>query len=504
MRFRVQARAGDERSFAECAVEVLGLEPAAGAPDLDEEDGRPPPPGIALAPGEASVEGGGGNETTVILSVRNVGSRETEYSLTLRGVDASWYRLPAKLRVPAGETIDSQLVLRPTASASSGVYPFEVNAIVDAAPDVGAQSAGKLTILAPAAEPSEPSQPAPSQARATAAAAAVPPAVALGPETTFSFGPGQITEEAVVTIGNRSRLLEGYSVAVDGLPVGWFRLGASEVRLDPGASQRVSVRLTPRPGSEHPAGRYEFRVRVVPHGSDDAFTEVGGVLDVEGTTAFDARIAPLQAQGRREKYKVTLRNTGTLPVSLWIEGTDREGMCRFDYPPPPNLQPGEERVLPVRVGVRRNRFIGRPETYDFGLRVTPAGEESSAARVFDARLTHQPFLTRRLLRWTVLIAFLVIAVGVIVSLGPGRLLDGSDWMRCRFNGSASFCRPTTRLPRVLDWQQISGPALVALTSYAPTVRTAGRALRGRVAAVGRRAARGELRFTAHAAFERES
>ena len=42
----------------------------------------------------------------------------------------------------------------------------------------------------------------------------------------------------------------------------------------------------------------------------------------------------------------------------------------------------------------------------------------------------------------------VIVVGVLLRIGPSRVFDSSDWVRCRFNGSASFCRPTTpRVPR---------------------------------------------------------
>ena len=275
MRFRAIARAGEEMSVTDCVVEVSGTTPEVD--ELVEElDQRPPPPGLALAPAEASLEAGGEANAELRLTVRNVGTRETVYSLALGGFEPTWYELPAQLRVAAGETIDTQLLLHPTVSAGDGVYPFMIRAVVDAFPDVMSDITGELTILAPSAVPTEPAEAAPSQARATAAAAIAPPELTLGPETTFRFGPGEITSDAAVGVENRSRLLEGYTISVEGLPDGWYALPVREIRLDPGATQQLVLRLTPKPGSQHPAGDYPFRVRVTPHGSTDGFAEVGG------------------------------------------------------------------------------------------------------------------------------------------------------------------------------------------------------------------------------------
>ena len=437
-RFRVVAAAGDERSIADCVLQLHGVDPEPAAEVASAEEGRPIPPGLALDRAEVAIEAGSEQEATLRVTLRNVSDRESEYSLALQGLEPTWFRLPARLRVPAGASIDTELSLRPPVAATSGVHPFAVWASLSSDANARAEVRGELTVLARSAAPTA-SEPAPSQERASAAAAAVPPEVVLGPETTFRFAAGEMIEQATISVHNRSRLLEGYGVEVVGLPSEWYRLPIREVRLEPGASGEVMLRLSPRPGGEHPAGDYPFRVRVTPHGAPDAFSEVGGVLTVAGVSAFDARVSPQQAQGRRETYKVTLRNTGTERVSLWIEGSDPEGMCRFDYPPPPNLEPGEERVLPVRVGVRRNRFVGSARAYDFTLRALPAGAESNAARTFNARLVHQPYLSNRVLKWTLLGAALVVVAGIALRIGASRLGDGTEWVRCRIDDSADYC-----------------------------------------------------------------
>ena len=130
---------------------------------------------------------------------------------------------------------------------------------------------------------------------------------------------------------------------------------------------------------------------------------------------------PAQSQGRKAKFKLTLTNTGTVPLSLWMEGSDQEGMCTFEFPPPPNLEPGEEGVVPVWVGARRSSLIGAPETFDIRLKVSPAGAESTAAKAFDARFVHKPLTSARFAFLSLLVGLLVAVVGVVAA---GGFVDG--------------------------------------------------------------------------------
>ena len=444
LRFRVLVRAGGDWAAVDCGLDVQG-EPAERQRD---DSGAPPAPGATLSPAEVSIESGSSDEQHIILVLRNVGRTETEYTATLDGLPATWFSLPSTLRVAAGEAIESDLRIRAPANVGSGVHPFVVRVAVSDTPESVAEATGTLTIVA--APPPDSERADGDGGTAVGAregpvevSASVPPGVTLGPTTTLRFGPGQITDQATITVQNRSRLLERFTIVVEGLPEDWYRLPSSEVNLEPGGERDVALSLTPRPGAAHPAGEYEFRVRVAPQGDPGAFGEAGGVLQVEGIEAFDARVAPLQARGRSETYKVSLRNTGTIPVSLWIEGSDPEGMSQMKYPPPPNLEPGEEQVLPLKVGIRRNRFIGRAETYDFALSIAPAGAESAAAKTFNARLVHQPYLTGRMLWYSLLAAFAVIVIGIIIGIGGlPRLRDGFDWTRCRFVSCQTIAIPT--------------------------------------------------------------
>ncbi|HWO73982.1 MAG TPA: SH3 domain-containing protein, partial [Dehalococcoidia bacterium] len=317
-----------------------------------------------------------------------------------------------------------------------GEYPFRVRATVSGLEDVYTEASGSVSVTEPAAtQPRQRPQPSPQPPPTPrpSASPVLPPELTLSPRSTFRFGPGEVATPAVITVQNKSSLIERYQIQILGLPEEWYNLDRAEVSLQPGASVQVPLRLTPKPGPSFPAGDYPFQIRVAPHSFPESFAEIGAIISIIGVAAFDARLTPAQTQGRKEKYKLTLVNTGAVPLSLWMEGTDPGGACKFKFPPPPTLEPGQEAVVPVWLGARRNGLVGKPETYDFRLRVLPAGAQSGAAKSFDARLVHQPFLTPRFAALSLLLAALITVIGVILALGTSSVSSVSAWVKCNMD-----------------------------------------------------------------------
>ena len=435
--FQIVARASGEQSGVRCALEVEASEPSP-TPSSEPAELLPSVPGVSLIPLDAVWTEQLGDQR-LTLTVRNVGSSEAQYAITLTGLPAAWYTLPSSQRVPAGEAIAVELRLHPPAGAQVGDHPFKVRVAIEGRPELATEIEGRLSVaISEPSAPQRPTSPRPTQqphAPQTTGEPVRPPGLALLPGSTFRFGPGEVSSQATLTVQNASNLIEHYEVRVEGIPHEWFTLATPEIRLDPGAIQQVHLRLTPRPGRGFPAGDYPFRVRVAPLRFPDSFSEVGGTIVIIGVPAFDARLVPLQAQGRKEKFKLTLANTGTVPLSPWMEGSDPNGMCKFKIPPPPNLDPGDEAVVPIWVGARRNGLIGQPETLDFRIRVTPAGGESTSAKSFDARFGHQPFLSPRFAFYTLLAGLITTIAGIIFALGPSRVSDGITFLDCQRDSS---------------------------------------------------------------------
>lgn len=440
--FLIVAQSGADQSAVECKLEVLGgtkasAAPAETPPPAPEATAPLPAPGIQLTPAEVTWDGDPATPARVTATVRNVGSQETEYVVEVDGLLAGWFTLPPKLRIPAGEAAEAQINIHPPARARAGDFAFTVRASVEGQHRTGNEAKASLTIAAPvAAPPRRPTVSPPTPAAepvATSSVPVLPPDVTMAPRSTFRFGPGEVGGQAIITITNKSRLIERYLIKVDGIPEQWYGLSTEELRLDPGASQQVPLRLTPRTGAGMPAGEYAFRVRIAPHRFPDSFAEVAGLITIAGQTKFDARLVPAQAEGRKEKFKLTVNNTGDLPISLWMEGSDSEGMCRFKFPPPPNLDPGEESIIPVWVGARRNGLLGQPETFDFKLKVAPAGGVSQEVRPFDARLIHRPFLGTRFAGIVLFLGAVIAAVGMFIAIGSSKVEGAFSWIGCQID-----------------------------------------------------------------------
>jgi hypothetical protein len=437
--FVVVARTGADESAVQCTLEVLGAPATQQAAPPPAEPVAAPAPGIELSQPEVTWDGDASTPARVTARVRNVGTEPTDYAITLEGLPEGWYTLPARLRIPGGEAAEAQVNIHPPARARAGDFAFTVRAAVEGDPRTGreAKASLKITPPAPPAPPRRPVAPPPTpvaeQTSAGSGAPVLPPDVSLAPRNAFRFGPGEVSAQALVTIANKSRLIERYLLKVEGIPEDWYSLSTEDLRLDPGASQQVPLRITPKTGAGMPAGEYTFRVRVAPHRFPDSFAEVGGQITIAGQAAFDARLVPAQAEGRKEKFKLTLANTGSVPISLWMEGTDSEGMLKFKFPPPPHLDPGEEAVVPVYVGARRNGALGQPESFDFRLKVGPAGGVSTQMRQFDARLTHRPFLSNRFAGIMVFLAALVALVGMAISIGSSRVESAFTWAGCQID-----------------------------------------------------------------------
>ena len=440
--FAIVARAADEESAAEAVLDVLAVEL------------RPLAAGLSLSPAAVEIEAGR-REERIQIDVRNVGSIETEYRVSVTGLPEGWYRLDQVVRAPAGATVEAELWLQPPRSAEAGARRFSVRLTAADFPDVFSEVEGELRVLAAEAvsEPAAPAPPAPPAPPppGTPSPAATPlpveeespvlaPDVLLAPSTTFRFGAGRVSEQAIVTIQNRSRLRERYVIDVEGLPAGWFTLTATDVNLEPGGSQQVPLRLSPHPGPEYPAGEYQFRVRVAPHGYPGAATEIPALLAIEGVESFVVRVEPPQAEGRTVTYELALRNTGTRPVQLAVEGSDPEGRCKFGIQPVPEIEPGQEVTLPLKVGARRNRFLGSPETFDFQIHGHPEGMEPADGQTFDARFVHRPFIGRRP---PVLVGFYAVVIAIVllaVLWAPPRVEALFEWTGCRINGAGQECQ----------------------------------------------------------------
>ena len=440
--FQIVVLAGTWESAVVCTLDVLApevsvappvsAEPASRAPSVDR---RPISPGIVLSPEQLAWDPVTAMDAKLIVTIRNVDTVEMDYSVAVEDLAPSWVTPPPVLRVAGGESGEAVVRIRPPAATRPGEFAFKLRVSVNGSPDVGTEGRSRLTITAEPKHETPPAQPA------TVAPApplppeqvVMPPVVSLLPSS-LAFIRGQFNGRMVVKVQNKSNLLEHYVLSLDGLPEDWYTFVTGMVTLEPGKSQDIPLTIAPRPRAGFPPGNYRFRVRAAPHRFPDSFDESGGEITMEtDPPRITALLEPAQGEGRKEKFKLTLSNVGNVATNVWMEGSDPEGACKFKFPPSPNLQPGDQAVIPVWVGAKRNGILGQPETFDFHMRVSPAGGMQQDIQSFNARLVHHPFLGFRFAGISIFLAAVVSVIGIVVSLGPSTVVDASHWIGCGFD-----------------------------------------------------------------------
>jgi hypothetical protein len=303
------------------------------------------------------------------------------------------------------------------------------------------------------------------------------PELSLAPRTTFRFGPADVSEHAILTVQNRGKVAERYQLSVSGVPEEWLGLSSSDIRLEAGASTQIPLRITPKTGADWPAGEYEFRLRAAPVASPTFYAEVGGLISISGVAAFDARLAPVQAEGGQATFTLTAVNTGDLPLSLAVEASDPEKRCRFKFTPPRDLSPGQQAIVKLKVGAKRNGVIGSRETFDFRLRVGPTGQEGGA-KLLDARFVHTPVFGYRSLFLLAFAAAIVGLVALVLNFGSPLVADAATWVGCQLDGSYRFssdslpvkkpeCGGQPRLDDLRDWERARPTSRQAPISMQP-------------------------------------
>ncbi len=464
-------------SQPETEPEALDAPEVTGAPEVVPTPVAQPiyvPPLVSLEGGLIIWRGQGQAAERKLLTIRNPGAEETDYVLVVEGLEPVWYSLLASARIAPGQELHTDFTIHPPEGARQQDYPFSIVVRVDGQPNLRGEASGWLSLPStasastpvaapvPSARPVEPAVPTPA---APTAPGVSPPDVVLSPRTTYRFGAGESVAQALITVTNRSRVRDRYRVVLTGIPEDWYRLSDTDVRLDPGENAQVSLRLNPVTGPGLPAGEYEFLIRAVPDGMPDHYGEALGVISIIGVAKYDARLEPLQAEGSRKVFTVKVMNTGDMPLRIVLETSDTESRCKFKVPAPRPLEPGQEGHIQLKVGAKRNGFVGPRETFDFRVRVlNEEGEAQTARDTFDGRFVHKPKLPWRAVFLTGFLCALIGFIFLLVWLASPTFEGAANWVGCQLDDDYRLssdvapvekeeCGGKPREEELDDWQQ---------------------------------------------------
>ncbi|MDE2843017.1 MAG: hypothetical protein OXN21_06510 [Chloroflexota bacterium] len=212
--------------------------------------------------------------------------------------------------------------------------------------------------------------------------------VAAAPEA-LSGPPGeQVT--AQVQVQNFGRVVDAYSVEVQGLNPDWYVLSTDSVSLFPGDSGQLNLVINIPAGSGATAGWYEFYIRVASGVFPGEETIVPLVVRVEPVSEYHAQVRPELVEGRAGRFTLNVENTGNTEVVLDLDGADPEGFCRFSFSEnPATVEPGTTREVQVLAKPRRRPFVEPSRTHSLVFSLSP--RQSAERTSLTARLEATPY-----------------------------------------------------------------------------------------------------------------
>jgi hypothetical protein len=143
--------------------------------------------------------------------------------------------------------------------------------------------------------------------------------------------PGE-SAEVLLTLTNRSDVVDLFRVAVVGLEQTWYALTASEVRLFPGDAGKVTLRVNPRPGVM--SGVYPFNVLVSSQDNPGEQSVAGLTLVMASAGELALDLQPKKVRGRKGLFAVMVGNPGNAPRTVVMGVTDREEALSYSLGTP--------------------------------------------------------------------------------------------------------------------------------------------------------------------------
>lgn len=219
--------------------------------------------------------------------------------------------------------------------------------------------------------------PQPQVSAVGAAPAAAPPAQPI----TATLEPSRLevqagqAVDAIVRILNRQTQVDHFSLAVEGLPEAWVTCPAQPLRLAPGDTGTLSLRIAPPRAPTSTAGAHPFTVRVISQANPSRAETLQGVLTIAPFHEIKAALTPtvLNYPGRGT---LRVENLGNIAEQITLSATDpQEALNILPQPAQFALRAGEQTAIALPVSIKGKRpFAGTPQTHSFVINAaTPDG-----------------------------------------------------------------------------------------------------------------------------------
>jgi serine/threonine protein kinase len=172
-----------------------------------------------------------------------------------------------------------------------------------------------------------------------------------------------------LTVLNQSKLVDHFSIQVNGIPQEWYKVQSGDLRLMPGDRGVGNISFNVPRSSSSTAGNHNVELQVTAVKQNLRPKVINLTLIVQPFYDYEFDLEPSMVKRRRTTLTIT--NKGNSANTYNLSATDPAHDLDFEMGPRQvTLQPGETLPIPMIVKAKQRPLLGSPQHKPFEVAVT--------------------------------------------------------------------------------------------------------------------------------------
>jgi serine/threonine protein kinase len=226
-------------------------------------------------------------------------------------------------------------------------------------------------------------------------------------------------------ITNQTKLVDHFSIGLQGIPFDWYTLPDQALYLFPGTRDTASIEFHPPLSSDSTAGAHAFEIRVTTRAQNIASPAIQAALDVAPFYDFLVDMEPTQIR-QRGMTLLTINNTGNISCTYNVAARDRTKAMNLSVIGKQfTILPGRTEYIDIRVTGKRRPIIGSRQVKNFEVAAEPR-EGKIGAKTLLGELTILPYIPIWLLTSLLLFVGLCAIISALLVPPVKSFIDGNN------------------------------------------------------------------------------
>ena len=292
-----------------------------------------------------------GSTSTISITLRNLGSKEDYFEISILGVPADWINIqtPVIFLSPGEQSVVTFTILAPaTPQTVAGWYPLKI--VVTRQGDRTQTAEAEIALKVAVYE---------VQGRIGV----------LMHSNQFTVAPASSVTIPIV-LRNQGLETDSFRVSVDGIPTAWVSTTSPTTLLEPGEQKGLTLTVRPPRNHQSRAGRHPFAIQVFSQKYPDQVTRVECALTLAAYTHFVAQLEPENILAGQPAHLI-ITNQGNIQQTYTISWVSPQDILAFapTIAEPLRVAAGEAAYLEFTADTRRPPFFGQNLSYPFTANV---------------------------------------------------------------------------------------------------------------------------------------